>query len=103
MFPQTSSGPSFPVPLTAEQVRNLFEVEADHGQYWRMSTLDRYDGESWKSTNPDGSEGGVPVSAPATLPQSGGGAPPEAEALNQTFRILSDFDSRARAPDGADG
>lgn len=92
MVPGTPSEPSFPVPLTAEQVRDLFEVEADHGQYWRMSTLDRYDGESWTSTNPDGSEGGVTLSAPATLPQSGSGAPPGAETLIQTFRILSDFD-----------
>lgn len=56
-----------------------------------MSTLDRYDGESWKSTNPDGSEGGVTMSAPATLPRSGSGAPP-GETLIQTFRLLSDFD-----------
>ena len=98
MVPETPSGPSFPVPLTAEQVRNLFEVEADHGQYWRMSTLDRYDGESWTSTNPDGSEGGVPLSAPATLPQSDGSRPPGAETLIQTFRILSDFHSAYMLP-----
>jgi transglutaminase-like putative cysteine protease len=92
MVPQTSSDPSFPVPLTADQARNLFEVEADHGQYWRMTTLDRYDGESWTSTNLFGSEGGVSLSAPTTLPRSGGGLPPGAETLDQTFRILSDFD-----------
>jgi transglutaminase-like putative cysteine protease len=92
MVPQTSSDPSFPVPLTADQARNLFEVEADHGQYWRMTTLDRYDGESWTSTNPFGSEGGESISAPATLPRSGGSLPPGAETLDQTFRILSDFD-----------
>jgi transglutaminase-like putative cysteine protease len=94
VVPETPSGLSFGDPRT-EAVRNLFEVEADHGEYWRMFTLDRFDGESWTSTNPDGSEGGVRVSAPATLP-SGGGPPPGAETLDQTFRILSDFDS-ARA------
>jgi transglutaminase-like putative cysteine protease len=81
-------------PLRDEQaVRNLFEVEAAHGEYWRMFTLDRFDGTWWTSIDPDGSEGGVPVSAPASLPQSDGGAPPGAETLNQTFRILGDFDN----------
>ena len=93
MVPETPSGPSFLDPLTDEQaVYNLFEVDADRGQYWRMFTLDRYDGETWTSTNPEGSEGGVTLPAPAPLPQSGGGAPPGAETLIQTFRILSDFD-----------
>jgi transglutaminase-like putative cysteine protease len=69
----------------------LFEVEADHGEYWRMLTLDRYDGEKWTSTDPDGSEGGVPLSTPATLPRSGGAPPSGAEVLNQTFRILGDL------------
>ncbi|HEV8622213.1 MAG TPA: DUF3488 and transglutaminase-like domain-containing protein [Actinomycetota bacterium] len=78
--------------LDEQSGRNLFEVEADHGEYWRMFTLDRFDGESWTSTNPDGSEGGVPLSAPATLPQSRGSPPPGTETLKQTFRILSDFD-----------
>ena len=93
MVPETQPGPSFLDPLTDElAVRNLFEVEADYGQYWRMLTLDRYDGESWTSTDPDGSEGGMPLSAPASLPRSGGVAPPGAATLIQTFRILSDFD-----------
>ncbi len=93
MVRETPSGPSFLDPLTTEQERNLFEVEADHGQYWRMLALDRFDGETWTSTDSAGSHGGVPLSIPATLPQSGGSLPPGAETLNQTFRVLSDFDS----------
>jgi hypothetical protein len=86
-------------PATDEQaVRNLFEVEARHGEYWRMLTLDRYDGELWTSANLGGSEGGVTLSAPATLPQSGGSPPPGAETLTQTFRILSDFESAHALP-----
>ena len=42
MFPETPSGASFLDPLTDEQPVRVFEVEADHGQYWRMFTLDRY-------------------------------------------------------------
>jgi transglutaminase-like putative cysteine protease len=96
--PTTSREPSgvtgFLEPVTDEEMgRNLFEVDADHAEYWRMFTLDRYDGESWTSTNPGGSEGGVTLSAPATLPRSGGGPPPGAQILTQTFRILSDFET----------
>ena len=76
------------------QGMELFEVDADHAEYWRMFTLDRYDGESWTSANPGGSEGGLTLSAPVTLPgAAGGGPPPGAETLIQTFRILSDFES----------
>jgi transglutaminase-like putative cysteine protease len=80
-------------PRSDEQVvRNLFEVEADHGEYWRITTLERFNGASWTSANAYGSEGGVHLSGPATLPQSGGSPPPGAEILIQTFRVLSDFD-----------
>ncbi|HEY1127484.1 MAG TPA: transglutaminaseTgpA domain-containing protein [Actinomycetota bacterium] len=78
--------------LGEQAVRDLFEVEAAHAEYWRMFTLDRFDGESWTSTNPDGSKRGVALLPPVILPQSGGRLPPGAETLNQTFRILSDFD-----------
>jgi transglutaminase-like putative cysteine protease len=89
---------SFLDPLTGEQaVRNLFEVEAHNAEYWRMFTLDGFDGEEWTSTDPDASEEGVPLSAPATLPQSGD-SPPPADTLNQTFRILGDFDSAHALP-----
>jgi len=86
-------------PLRDEQaVRNLFEVEADHGEYWRMFTLDRFDGTSWTSTTLNGSEGGIPLSTPAILPRSGGRPPPGTETLNQTFRILADFDNVRALP-----
>lgn len=95
---ETGSDPfiSIDAQLDDQVARDLFEVEADHGEYWRIYALDRFDGESWTSSDPGGSEGGAPLSAPATLPQSGGGPPPGAETLTQTFRILGDFD-RAHA------
>jgi len=76
---------------------DLFEVDAEHAEYWRMFTLDRYDGESWTSTNPNGSVGGVTLSPPTTLPRAGGDPPP-GETLTQTFRILSDFESLHALP-----
>jgi hypothetical protein len=80
-------------PRTDEQARNLFVVEADHAEYWRMFTLDRYDGESWTSSNPDASGEGVLLSPPASLPPFGDGLPTGAQTLIQTVRILNDFDS----------
>jgi transglutaminase-like putative cysteine protease len=76
---------------------DLFEVDADHAEYWRMFTLDRYDGELWTSTNPGGSEESVTLSAPATLPPSEGTLPP-GETLTQTFQIISDFESEHALP-----
>jgi transglutaminase-like putative cysteine protease len=83
----------------AEQTpRDLFEVEAEHPAYWRMFVLDRYDGESWSSTTLYGSGEGIPMSTPATLPRSADGPPSGADTLNQTVRILSDFDSAQALP-----
>jgi hypothetical protein len=96
--PEPSWVTGFLDPITDEVMVNLFEVDADHAEYWRMFTLDRYDGESWTGTNPGGSEGGVTLSAPATLPRFGGNPPPAAEILTQTFRILSDFESAHALP-----
>ena len=78
--------------LTGEQEpQDLFEVEADNAEYWRMFTLDTYDGESWTSAAMDGSEGRVFQSDPATLPPLLGGPPPGAQTLVQAFRILGDL------------
>jgi transglutaminase-like putative cysteine protease len=86
--------------LDEQSGRNLFEVEADHGQYWRMFTLDVFDGESWQSSDPYGSEGGQVVTTPTdVLPQAPGYTyPADAESLNQTFRILSEFESAHMLP-----
>jgi transglutaminase-like putative cysteine protease len=96
--PEPSWVTRFLDPRSDEQVRDLFEVDADHGEYWRITTLERFNGASWTSANPYGSEGGVHLSGPATLPQSGGSPPPGAEILIQTFRVLSDFDIARALP-----
>ncbi len=69
----------------------LFEVEADDAEFWRLTSLDRFDGESW-STDLNRSEGAMSLSAPASLPRADEGLPLEAETLVQTFHILSDLD-----------
>ena len=80
-------------------VRDLFEVEASDPQYWRLLTLDEFDGEKWRSSDPDGSAGQT-VPAPAVLPQAPGfdfpgDTPP---ATNFTFRVLADFDNDHALP-----
>ncbi len=80
------------------EVRDLFEVQADHGEYWRMYTLDHFDGEAWTSTNPDGSAGGMPISIPDTLPQPDQTPPPGTESLTQTVRVLNDVPGRGALP-----
>ncbi len=86
--PTGSSGRSQAEPTDEWLGRGLFSVEADQAEYWRMLTLDRFDGASWTRSHPD--DEGVLLAVPAALPQHGGSSPPRSEMLNQTFRILGD-------------
>jgi transglutaminase-like putative cysteine protease len=73
-----------------QAVHDLFEVEARDAEYWRAFTLDRYDGQTWRSSDPLGSRSGQTLPTPATLPQDPAYIyPAGAESLDQTFRILS--------------
>ena len=70
----------------------LFEVETTDADYWRLSTLDRFDGETWKGSDGGGSAGVQTFLTPATLPTAAGSASPtDAGSVDQTFRIFSDF------------
>jgi transglutaminase-like putative cysteine protease len=85
--------------LDEQAARDLFEVQTPLGQYWRLYTLDVFDGEEWRSSDPDGSVNGQPVSVPIVLPQAPAyRVPPETEAQPFTFRVLSDFDSAHALP-----
>jgi transglutaminase-like putative cysteine protease len=96
--------------LDEQEVRDLFEVQSPKGQYWRLYTLDVFDGEEWRSSDPRGDEDGVSLSTPASpLPQDPRYTyPPDAPSIPQTFRILSDFDTggglpMAQSPEGIVG
>ena len=93
------TGVGFLDPLTTEQaVRDLFKVEAPNAGYWRLFTLDGFDGKTWTSSDPEGGRG-QSLSMPASLPQPPGSAyPADADSLSQTFRILSDFDMAHALP-----
>jgi len=80
-------------------VRDLFEVQTSEPQYWRLLTLDEFDGEKWRSSDPEGSAGQT-VTAPTILPQAPGfdfpgDTPP---ATNFKFRVLADFDNAHALP-----
>ena len=89
--------------LTGEQEpQDLFEVEADNAEYWRMFTLDTYDGESWTSAAMDGSEGRVfqsdPGNAATAAWWSASRSPDPSPSLPDPRRP-----QRGHAPDGAIG
>ena len=77
--------------LSDEQRVDLFKVQTSDPQYWQLYVLDQFDGEEWRSSDPDGSEGGqieggqiVNVDPPL----------PDSEIKSSyTFTILSGFDS----------
>jgi transglutaminase-like putative cysteine protease len=79
-----------------QEERDLFEVRADHGEYWRLYTLDHFDGETWTSTNPDGSVGQT-VSTPGELIQPDP-TPPGGTDLTQTVRVLNDVPGGGALP-----
>jgi hypothetical protein len=74
-------------------VRNLFEVETSDPQYWRLVTLDEFNGDEWRSSDPDGSAGQVTVPTVLLPGQSFPAGTPPAEKF--TFRILTDFGADA--------
>ena len=80
-------------PTTQGASAALFEVATSHPDYWRLVTLDRFDGTVWMPTASEG----VALSPPATL----SGPPtshPASASTSSTFRILSDFDFKAALP-----
>jgi transglutaminase-like putative cysteine protease len=77
--------------LDEQEVRDLFEVQTTDPQYWRLYTLEEFDGEKWWSKDPDGSVGGQILTVPTVLPQPPGYAPPpDTQTKPFTFRILTD-------------
>jgi transglutaminase-like putative cysteine protease len=75
--------------LDRDEPIDLFEVTSDAGPaYWRLYALDRFDGTTWSSTDPEAEQGQIHVS-PAQLPLN---APESAEPLIQRYRVLRDLD-----------
>ena len=68
---------------------DLFEVtSAGGGAYWRLYSLDTFDGTTWSSTDPHAERGQV-LQSPARLPAT---YPATAEPFAQRFTVLTDID-----------
>ena len=81
-----------------EPVRDLFEVRTPDPQYLRMYTLDEFDGEGWRSSDPTGSDGQT-LTVPTVLPQPSSYAPPPgSQTQPYTFTVLTDFDASHALP-----
>lgn len=81
-----------------EPVRDLFEVQTPDAQYLRMYTLDEFDGEGWRSSDPTGSDGQT-LTVPTVLPQPSSYAPPpDSQTQPYTFTVLTDFDASHGLP-----
>lgn len=80
--------------LSGDQPVDLFKVKTSDPQYWQLFVLDQFDGEGWRSSDPDGSEGGqieggqiVNISPPVSPPLD------SQPRSSYTFTILSGLDS----------
>jgi transglutaminase-like putative cysteine protease len=63
-----------------------------------MYTLDEFDGEGWRSSDPTGSDGQT-LTVPTVLPQPSSYAPPpDSQTQPYTFTVLTDFDASHALP-----
>lgn len=75
--------------LDQEEPIDLFEVTAaGTGAYWRLYSLDTFDGITWSSTDPE-AQRGQELTSPARLPVT---FPPTAEPFPQRFKLLTRID-----------
>ena len=72
---------------------DLFRVRAEEPSYWRLYSLDMFDGATWTSSNPRAEGNGRVLTTPIVLPVADD-IPQEAPRLAQTFTILRDIDDR---------
>jgi transglutaminase-like putative cysteine protease len=76
--------------LDEQEARDLFEVHAEEGSYWRLYALDQFDGGTFTSSDPLAEERGLQFESPAQLPQRDGNVTPEdAVRRSYVFRTLT--------------
>jgi hypothetical protein len=80
-------------------VVDLFKVETNDPQYWQLSTLDQFDGEGWRSSDPTGSDGQTVTVPTGPLPQLPRYVPPpDTNTEPFTFLILYGLDNGHALP-----
>jgi transglutaminase-like putative cysteine protease len=76
--------------LDEQEARDLFEVHAEEGSYWRLYALDQFDGGTFTSSDPLAEERGLQFESPAQLPQRDGNVTPEDSVRHSyLFRTLT--------------
>jgi transglutaminase-like putative cysteine protease len=76
-------------PVDLFQVTSVDSSGDARAAYWRLYALDQFDGNTWRSSDPDAERGRI-LSTPATLATSS----PFSPAIDQGYRILTDFADR---------
>jgi transglutaminase-like putative cysteine protease len=76
-------------PVELFQVTSVDGNDDPRAAYWRLYALDQFDGTTWRSSDPDAERGRI-LSTPATLATSS----PSSPAIDQGYRILTDFVDR---------
>ncbi len=77
--------------LDEQEARDLFEVDAEDGTYWRLYALDLFDGSTWSSSDPDASRRGLQYTSPVEVPRDQDDVPEDAPSGSYVFRVLSDI------------
>jgi transglutaminase-like putative cysteine protease len=78
--------------LSGDQPVDLFKVKTSDPQYWQLFVLDQFDGESWRTSDPDGTGGGL-IEGGQIVNDVGPPSPDSETQSSYTFTILSGFDS----------
>jgi transglutaminase-like putative cysteine protease len=77
--------------LDEQEARDLFEVRAEDGTYWRLYALDLFDGGTFTSSDRFAEERGLEFISPAVLPNQADDTPQAAPSRSYVFRVLSDI------------
>ncbi|HJU58095.1 MAG TPA: transglutaminaseTgpA domain-containing protein [Actinomycetota bacterium] len=78
--------------LDEQEARDLFEVHAEDGTYWRLYALDLFDGVSFTSSDPLAKQRGLEYTSPAQLPeQDGNDTAEDPPTRSYVFRALTDI------------
>jgi transglutaminase-like putative cysteine protease len=77
--------------LDEQEARDLFEVQADEGTYWRLYALDLFDGGTFSSSDRFAEQRGLEYESPAVLPNQTDDTPEDAEDRSYVFRMLTDI------------
>jgi len=77
--------------LDEQEARDLFEVTAEEGTYWRLYALDLFDGGTFSSSDPLADQRGLEYTSPAELEQQVGNDTAKDAPRSYQFEILTEL------------